>query len=255
MDCLRTNDLGIAIDQRWFCQKLSLNFQAGQIWGVLGANGTGKTTLLHTLAGLRAPQQGYVALGQQPLSAIESRRRAQTIGVLLQESTPAFPASVREVALQGRYPHLSAWQWESSADRALVEQALEQVGLSDLADRDQQLLSGGERQRLKIAGLMVQQPQIWLLDEPTNHLDLHHQVGLLQRLCEQVRQQQHSLVMSLHDLNLASRFCDSLILMHPDGSVEAGRAEQLLNETTLSRLYGHPIRRIDDRGHAFFVPQ
>ena len=252
---LQLDNLGVAIGQRWFCQQLNLTFEPGQVWGVLGANGSGKTTLLHTLAGLRQPQQGQVLLDEQPLHQFDSRLRAQLIGVLLQEATPAFPASVRDVVLQGRYPHLSPWQWETAEDLTLVDQALQQVGLAELADRDQQLLSGGERQRLKIASLMVQQPQIWLLDEPTNHLDLHHQIGLLQQLCDRARQQQQLLVMSLHDLNLAARFCDSLILMHRDGSIEAGPADTLLNESALSRLYGHPIRRIEDQQRPLFIPQ
>ncbi|MEH6472715.1 MAG: ABC transporter ATP-binding protein [Halopseudomonas sp.] len=254
MSLLRADGLGVAIGPRWFCRGLDLSFDVAQVWGVLGANGTGKTTLLHTLAGLRPAQQGQVKIDEQPLQQIDSRSRARQLGVLLQEASPAFPASVRDVALQGRYPHLSPWQWETPEDQLLVQQALEQVGLAELADRDQQLLSGGERQRLKIASLLVQQPQLWLLDEPTNHLDLHHQVGLLQLLCDSVRQQQQLLIMSLHDLNLAARFCDSLILMHRDGSVEAGPADRLLTEASLTRLYGHPIRRIDDQQGPVFLP-
>lgn len=251
---LRAEQLGIGIGERWFCRGLEQSFGAGQVWAVLGANGTGKTTLLHTLAGLRQPQQGQVWIDGQPLQQLDSRTRARQIGVLLQEAAPAFPASVREVVLQGRYPHLSPWQWETAEDFERVDRALQQVGLAELAERDQQLLSGGERQRLKIASLLVQQPQLWLLDEPTNHLDLQHQIGLLQLLCDQVRQQQQLLVMSLHDLNLAARFCDYLILMHRDGSVQAGSAENLLTESGLSRLYGHPIRRIMDRDRAIFIP-
>ncbi|MEH6823455.1 MAG: ABC transporter ATP-binding protein [Motiliproteus sp.] len=251
---LRADQLGVGIGERWFCRGLEQSFEAGQVWGVLGANGTGKTTLLHTLAGLRQPQQGQVWIDGQSLSQLDSRTRARQIGVLLQEAAPAFPATVREVVLQGRYPHLSPWQWESAEDFERVEEALQQVGLAELGERDQQLLSGGERQRLKIASLLVQQPRLWLLDEPTNHLDLQHQIGLLQQLCDGVRQRQELLVMSLHDLNLAARFCDFLILMHQDGSVAAGPAERLLTEPELSRLYGHPIRRIIDQGRAIFIP-
>ncbi len=251
---LRAEQLGIGIGERWFCRGLEQSFEAGQIWGVLGANGTGKTTLLHTLAGLRPAQQGQIWIDGQPLVGLDSKTRARQIGVLLQEAAPAFPASVREVVLQGRYPHLSPWQWETAADIAHAEQALLQVGLAEFGDRDQQRLSGGERQRLKIASLLVQQPQLWLLDEPSNHLDLHHQIGLLQRLCEQVRQQQQLLIMSLHDLNLAARFCDFVLLMYQDGSVQAGPAARLLTEPLLSRLYGHPIRRITDQDRCIFIP-
>ncbi|MFT5720813.1 MAG: iron complex transport system ATP-binding protein [Motiliproteus sp.] len=252
-ELLRVEQLGIGIGERWFCRGLEQSFAAGQVWGVLGANGSGKTTLLHSLAGLRQPQTGQIRIDGQPLQQLDSRVRARQVGVLLQEASPAFPASVREVVLQGRYPHQSPWQWETAEDFARVDRALQQVGLAELGERDQQLLSGGERQRLKIASLLVQEPQLWLLDEPSNHLDLRHQVGLLQLLCDQVRQHQQLLIMSLHDLNLAARFCDHLLLMHRDGSVQAGCAENLLTEAVLSRLYGHPIRRIMDQDRPVFI--
>ncbi|MFT6914641.1 MAG: iron complex transport system ATP-binding protein [Motiliproteus sp.] len=253
-EIMRVEQLGIGIGERWFCRGLELSLGAGQVWGVLGANGSGKTTLLHSLAGLRQPQAGRVLVDGQPLQQLDSRIRARQIGVLLQEVTPAFPASVREVVLQARYPHQSPWQWETAADFERVDRALQLVGLAELGERDQQLLSGGEGQRLKIASLLVQEPRLWLLDEPSNHLDLRHQVGLLQLLCDQVRRRQQLLIMSLHDLNLAARFCDYLLLMHRDGSVQAGSAQELLTEPVLSRLYGHPIRRIMDKDRPVFIP-
>ena len=130
---LRADRLGVGIGARRFCQDLQQSFSAGQVWGVLGANGSGKTTLLHTLAGLRQPQQGTIWIEDQPLPQLDSRSRARRIGVLLQEAAAAFPASVREVVLQGRYPHLSPWQWETAEDFERVDTALQQVGLTALA--------------------------------------------------------------------------------------------------------------------------
>jgi iron complex transport system ATP-binding protein len=251
----RTQQLAVGIGSRCFCQGLTVDFCEHRVWGVLGANGSGKTTLLHTLAGLRPALQGQLWLNDRPLADWDQRARATRIGVLLQEQTPAFPAQVRELALQGRFAHQSLLQWGTAADLELVEQALARVGLSELAERDQQQLSGGERQRLKIATLLVQQPQLWLLDEPTNHLDLHHQIELLEHLGDWVRSQQQLMVMSLHDLNLARRFCDAVILLHRDGSVSFGPVEQLFNETELSRLYGHPIRCLETAEGPVFLPQ
>ncbi|HEY5716973.1 MAG TPA: ABC transporter ATP-binding protein, partial [Motiliproteus sp.] len=161
----------LTLGTRSFCRGFTQLFAPGQVWGVLGPNGSGKTTLLHSLAGLRSVQEGRVLLNGQPLEALSPRARAQQLGILLQESSTAFPAPVRECAMLGRHPHLQPWQWESPEDWLRVDDALKAVGLDTLADQDQSTLSGGERQRLKLATLMVQQPSIWLLDEPTNHLD------------------------------------------------------------------------------------
>jgi len=253
MSALMAERLTLALGARSFCCDFTQVFAAGQIWGVLGPNGSGKTTLLHSLAGLRALQGGRVLLDGQPLAALPARTRAQRLGILLQESSTAFPAPVRECALLGRHPHLAPWQWESPADWQRVDAALAAVDLDRLAQQDQSTLSGGERQRLKLATLMVQEPAIWLLDEPTNHLDLHHQVGLLAQLCAAVRGRGDLLLMSLHDLNLAARFCDHVLLLYGDGRVAAGPAAEFLQAEPLSALYRHPIRMLRDGERRLFV--
>ena len=246
MSRLTTDGLTLAMGERLFCRTFSHAFAAGEVWGVLGPNGSGKTTLLHTLAGLRPPQGGRVLLDGAPLDSMPVRSRARQLGILLQESATTFPAPVRDCVLLGRHPHLGPWQWETPADWQRVERALAAVELAELATQDQNSLSGGERQRLKLATLMVQEPSIWLLDEPTNHLDLHHQIALVGLLCERVRAQQQLLIMSLHDLNLAARFCDHLVLLYGDGRVEAGDAATMLQPARLSALYRHPIRVVND---------
>lgn len=254
MTRLAIEGLTLRLGSRQFCDKLCLDFEPGQVWGVLGPNGSGKTTLLHTLAGLHSPQGGRVLLAERELAQWSVRERAQQLGILLQGNDSSFPAPVRECAMLGRHPHLEPWQWESAEDWARVDEALERVGLSHIAGRDQGLLSGGERQRLKLATLMVQAPAIWLLDEPTNHLDLHHQVQLLEDLTGEVRRQHQLLLMSLHDLNMAARFCDHLVLLYGDGRVEAGPLEELFESDRLSRLYGHPIRALHADGRCWMVP-
>lgn len=254
MSLLQAHSLTVAIGGRTLCRTLDLTLAPGEVWGLLGGNGAGKTTLLHTLAGLRSADSGTVTLGSEPLAGLSRRRCAQQLGVLLQDETSAFPATVLETVLQGRHPHLGPWQWETDEDRALARAALEQVELSDLAGRRLDQLSGGERQRLRIATLLVQAPRVWLLDEPTNHLDLHHQVSMLALLSTRARDGGGALLMSLHDLNLAARFCDRLILLHPDGEPEQGASDALLTPDRLSRLYGHPIRRLETEAGAVFVP-
>ncbi|WP_036589986.1 ABC transporter ATP-binding protein [Oceanospirillum maris] len=250
---LSTLGLTVTIAGKTLCQDWALALNQGEIWGILGGNGAGKTTLLHTLAGLRAADNGQVLLQGIPLEQLKSRQRAQQLGFLLQDDSTAFPATVLETALQGRHPHLGPFAWESQSDENLAHNALQRVELDDFCQRNIDQLSGGERQRLKIATLMVQQPKIWLLDEPANHLDLHHQVSLLQQLLADVKQQSGCLLMSLHDLNLAQRFCDHLILLFPEGPM-IGTKEELLTEERLEQLYQHPIRRLETEAGPVFIP-
>ncbi len=251
---LETQKLSVSIAQKSICQQLNLQLKAGEIWGILGGNGAGKTTLLHTLAGFRPADEGQILLNQQPLDQIKHKLRAQQLGFLLQDEQNAFPATVLETALQGRHPHLGNWQWESPDDEAMALKALQQVGLENYAQRPLDQLSGGERQRLKMATLLVQQPKVWLLDEPANHLDLHHQIRLLNLLTEQIKQQQGCLLMSLHDLNLAWRYCDKLILLYPDNKLELGEKALLLQADKLEHLYQHPIKCLNtEQGRVFIA--
>lgn len=254
MSLLSLHGLSVTVGARQVCRDLDLRLEAGQSWGLLGANGTGKTTLLHTLAGLRPPSAGEIRLNGVPLHALPRRQLARQLGLLPQDSVDPMPATVLETALIGRHPHLGLWQWESPADLALARTALAAVELADAETRPVGTLSGGERRRLALATLLTQAPRIHLLDEPTNHLDLRHQVGLLTLLRERVRDQGGLLVMSLHDLNLAARFCDHLLLLFGDGEVLAGPAVQVLAPAHLQRLYGHPIAVVESEGRRAFVP-
>jgi len=235
------------------CRSLSLTLRGGEFWGVLGVNGAGKSTLLHTLAGLRAPLAGEIRLDDRPLARWERKALARHLGLLPQESGDPFPTTVLESALIGRHPHLSRWRLEGPAEYAMAREALQRV---ELADREQQLihtLSGGERRRLALATLLVQSPRVLLLDEPLNHLDLRHQmtaIHLLRDLADEGR----LLLMALHDLNLAARFCDRLLLLFGDGTWQAGRTEKLLEPVLLERLYRHPIRRIEGPDGPLFAP-
>ncbi|MCW8885727.1 MAG: ABC transporter ATP-binding protein [Motiliproteus sp.] len=255
MSLLQAENLSVAIGGRVLCREVNLSLGATQIWGLLGGNGVGKTTLLHTLAGLRIADAGELHLGGKPIGQVHSKQRAQQMGVLLQEDQSSFPATVMESVLMGRHPHLASWQWETAQDRQIAEQALQQVELAELADRQIDELSGGERQRLKLATLLVQSPSIWLLDEPTNHLDLNHRIQLITALVTQVKEQAGTLLMSLHDLQLAHRFCDRLVCIFTDGSTRQGSVEELMQPEILSELYQYPIQRLETEAGPVFLPR
>jgi len=251
MNLLTVEDLSVSIGGKQVCRSLSFQLERTQCWGVLGANGVGKTTLLHTLAGLRAPEAGSIKVADRALAAWPRRQLARTIGLLPQDSLDPFPANVLETALIGRHPHLRAWQWESERDHAAARAAIKQVGLDGLEHRQVATLSGGERRRLALATLFTQQPELYLLDEPSNHLDLRHQIELISLLMQYA--QQGGVMMTLHDINLAARFCDHLLMLFGDGEALAGPANIMLQEENLSRLYDHPIRRISNGLGVAFV--
>jgi len=246
--------LSVGIADKSVCEQLTFSVNAGECWGILGINGVGKTTLLHTLGGLRPPSLGNITYQGENINAIPAQQLAQLRGFLFQECNDPFSATVMETVLIGRHPHLKSWQWESANDIDIANAALAEAGLSDLAHRIVTTLSGGERRRLALATLLTQQPRLFFLDEPTNHLDLQHQIQMMQLLTQRAKKQQAALVMILHDINLASRFCDQVLMLFGAGKTTTGPTKELLTENTLTELYHYPVQRIDTNGHHLFVP-
>lgn len=249
---LEATDLDIEIGGTTLLRDARIHIARGQSWCILGRNGSGKTTLLHTLAGLRPPRSGVIRLAGTPLDTLSRRQIARHLGLVFQDQFDAFPASVLECVLQGRHPHLHSWQWESAEDERIALEALAQVGLQSLALRDVRSLSGGERQRVAIAALICQQAEVLLLDEPSNHLDLNHRLFVLDTLVKQCRSSGKALIMSLHDINLAARLADHVMLLHGDGETSQGPRETVLTTPALEALYGHPLTQVrTERGPAW----
>jgi len=244
MSRLVTKNLGITIGATQVCTALDWHIESGQRWCILGRNGTGKTTLLHTLAGLRTADSGAIVLNRQPLQAIARRRVAQHIGLLFQEQHDAFPATVLETVLSGRHPWIGLLQWESVRDTEIAVAALQAVDLDGMEQRIVNSLSGGERRRLGLASLLAQDPAVMLLDEPTNHLDIHHQISMLELLRKRAETRHKALVFVMHDINLAARYCDHFLLLFGAGETAQGSADEVLTEAQLERLYRHPLQAV-----------
>ncbi len=249
---LEARQLRLRAGDRLLDQTLNFALQPGQCWGLLGPNGVGKTSLLHTLAGLRPPAAGTVRLLGQELSSWGRRQLAQVLGLLLQDQEPRFPLPVLDWVLAGRYPHLGPWDWPGAEDQRLALAALEQVGLTELAQRDMQTLSSGERQRVAIATLLAQGPRFLLLDEPVEHLDLREQVRILD-LVRRLRDQGTAILMSLHDPNFALRACDHLILLDEHRGT-CGPALEVGTTDALSRLYGISLGMLSGPHGPILVP-
>jgi len=254
MSLLETEALDVRIADVKVCRGLSIAVDAGQRWALLGRNGVGKTTLLHTLAGLRAPAAGRVLLERTSVNAMPRRRLAQRLGLLPQDNQDPFPATVMETALMGRHPHIPAWRWEDETDHRIAAEVLAELDLAELAERDVGTLSGGERRRVAVATLLAQNPGLMLLDEPSNHLDVHHQIDVLNRL-DRHAGDQGALILAIHDVNLAVRFCSHALLLFGDGEACHGPVGNMLEAQVLSTLYRHPMQeaRAGD-GRRLFVP-
>lgn len=253
MSVLATHDLIIDVPNRTGGTPLNLTIEPGQVWGVLGPNGAGKTTLLHTLAGLNAPRSGSVQLNDSALGQLRRRHVAQRLGLVFQDRQDGFPATVLETALIGRHPYLSPWQMEGADDYARAEAALERLDAQYLHDRLVSTLSGGERQRVAIATVLTQAPEIWLADEPTNHLDLHHQSVVMALMAEQAAEGK-AVMMCLHDLNLAARWCDHILLLYPTGEACWGPRDSMLVPSALESLYRQRLMVVEVDGAPVFVP-
>ena len=250
---LTTRALRVVVGEVEVSRALALAVAPGEVWAILGRNGVGKTTLLHTLAGLRRPLEGDVSLDGVALTRWPRRALARQLGLLPQDDDAPFPGTVLESVLIGRHPHLPPWSGESDSDIALARTALSEVGLSGFAAREVATLSGGERRRMALARLLCQQSPLMLLDEPTNHLDPAHALAVLRRL------RQHaagggSAIAVLHDLNLAARFCDRLLLLLGEGCAVSGTPAAILTPENLEQLYGVPMATVAGPHGPIYLP-
>ncbi|MDH5409257.1 MAG: ABC transporter ATP-binding protein [Gammaproteobacteria bacterium] len=253
MTLLKTNSLSVSIGTQTVCHQLELNINTGERWAILGMNGSGKTTLLHTLAGLREADSGDIMLNNTSISSLTRRQMAKQMGLLLQDYEDNFPGTVLQTVLAGRHPHMHNWQWESEADIQLAKDMLTKLGLEEFSDRQITSLSGGERRRVAIAMLLTQSPELFLMDEPSNHLDIRHQHQILQLFSNLTTQDNRTLLMVLHDINLAMRYCDHALLLFGNGETLAGEVTQVMTKENLQHLYQYPLELVEGPNGPIFT--
>ena len=222
-------------------RNVSLTIAAGEVLGILGPNGSGKSTLLKILMRILVPQLGTVEWFGQPPDAFSQSDVARHVAFVPQETQQAFPFTISEMVLMGRYPHHDrTWGlgWESSHDRAVAMQAMRDLDVAHLGTRLITNVSGGERQRAVVARALTQEPEVLLLDEPTAFLDLHHQLDIARIIRRLNRERGLTVVLVSHDLNLASQYCDRLLLLREGEVVAMGTPEDVIVAASLEPVYG-----------------
>ena len=230
-------------DNNEIIKNVSFHVQKGTIVGILGPNGSGKSTLLKLLSGIIKPSNGIVEIDGKPLTSYGSKELAKKMAVLPQLHANAFSNSVYETVSIGRYPYQSGLfsKW-TDEDELAVQTAMQHTGVNRYAHVNLELLSGGEQQRVFIAQALAQQAEVLLLDEPTNHLDIAHQKQILDVLQQEVCSRQITVISIFHDINLASLYCDRLLLLQ-DGKVECiGAPHEVVQESTIDKVYEAEVR-------------
>jgi iron complex transport system ATP-binding protein len=228
---------------------VSLTVAPGELVGVLGPNGSGKTTLVRVALGTLAPTAGSVLVSGQRASAWDRRALARVAAVVTQREEMAFPQRAGESVMLGRYPHLPPFSAPRRADHQAVRDALEACDAAGLADRWLETLSGGEQQRVRLARALAQEPQLLVLDEPTASLDVKHEMELFERIRALVDRRRLAAVVITHQVNLAARFADRVLLLSRGAPAGSGPARDVLTRETVERVFEWPvaIQPFDDR--------
>jgi ABC-type cobalamin/Fe3+-siderophores transport system ATPase subunit len=231
-------DVSFCYNEQPVLHDINLELRRGACYGILGPNGSGKTTLLDLLHGLRRPQTGRIDFMGRPLAAWPKKQLAQQLALVPQDFMVSFDFSVREVVSMGLHPHLHRFVGPSEADYMLIDEALERTGISHLAERPVTRLSGGEKQRVAVARALTQNPTVLLLDEATSNLDIHHSLEILQLIRKRFQERGMQVIAVMHDLNLASFFCDQLIFLKEGRLVCQGPTDATLTPENIALVYG-----------------
>src|SRR3989304_5744608 len=232
------NSISFRYHEDWVLQDVSLRVEKGEVVGVIGPNGSGKTTLLKILYRLLAPQKGEILFELVPLKKMDRTDIAKRIAVVAQETHLLFPFTVLETVLMGRSPYLGDSMFESEKDLEIAKRAMEGTKILAFSERPMDELSGGERKRVFIARALAQEPEVILLDEPTANLDIRHQIEFLDLILSLNRERGLTIVMASHDMNMASEFCDRLILLQGGRIYKTGPPGEVITRENIESVYG-----------------
>jgi iron complex transport system ATP-binding protein len=254
---LHVRGLSVGYPGRPVLEGLDFTIGRGEFVGILGANGTGKSTLLKTIARLLPPLAGEIALMDRPLAAYSARELAVRMALMPQQLPPDEGWKVEEVVQLGRFPHQPGWALlPNAADQRAVDAAIARTQLEPLLGRPMHVLSGGQRQRVYLARALAQEAPLLLLDEPTSHLDMSHQLGFFRLIADTIAREGTTVVAVLHDLNMAAQFCRRLLVVKEGMLLADGTPDEVLEPGLIEEAFGMQVqvRRHPETGRPYIVP-
>ena len=234
---LRTKDLYYNYKEKPVLENINFELVPGEILGIIGPNGCGKTTLLGNLNKNLSPKGGCVMIRDTDLEDLKKKEIAKEIAVIPQTNEIKFSFTVREIVSMGRMPFQEAFQGESYDDIAIIDDAIQKAGISDMTERYINTMSGGERQKVIIARALAQTPKILLMDEPTLHLDISAQFDILDLISELSKKEGLTVVIVSHDLSMAARYCDRIMMIHNHGIHAMGNTEDVLTPDNMRTVF------------------
>jgi iron complex transport system ATP-binding protein len=241
---LEVRDVGFAYPRperrrarRFAFDAISFSVEAGEVFGIIGPNSAGKTSLLRLLTRVLTPARGEILLEGRPVGSLAHWALAREVAVVPQEAPRPFPFSVEQLVMMGRFPHGPGRFFESAGDIAVAQEAMAATDTLTLAALPLEELSGGERQRAMLARALAQQPRLLVLDEPTSHLDLRYQAETAELLRRLNRERGMTILLVSHDLNLAAELCDRLLLLHEGRVARVGTPGEVLEQSLLERVF------------------
>jgi len=234
---IEARDVDFYFGSRQILRSISLSAQEGRVIGIIGPNGSGKTTLLRTLSKVLKPAKGVILLNGREISGLSQREVAKELAVVPQDTSIHFDFTAFEVVMMGRTPHINRLGGEKASDRRIAVEAMEQTRTLELRDRLVTTLSGGERQKTVIAKALAQEPDVLLLDEPTANLDIKNQIEIMELLRKAVAQKSITAIMAIHDINLAARYCDEMIMVKEGRIFAAGAPKEVLTRENISAVF------------------
>ena len=233
MEVIRVKNVSFSTNNVKICKNMDLSIEKGTFYGIIGPNGSGKSTLLKQICRILAPTEGMICLNGMDVRTMSFKETAKQMGVLLQENGSEFEYTVREIIMMGRAPHHVGMQGDTKEDSDIACECLKKVGMLNEIDRVFNTLSGGEKQRVLLARALAQQADILLLDEPTNNLDIGYQYQMFELL----KELPFTIFMIVHDLNLASLFCDKIAVIQAGRIIQNGTPQEVITEELLRNVF------------------
>lgn len=248
-------NLSFTVQKAKILENVSMHIHEREFVGLIGPNGSGKSTLLKNMYRMLKPQAGNVFLYNENIYKQSAKEMAKQLAVVGQETPVLFDFTVKDLVAMGRTPHKRLIEGDTKEDRDIIEQSMRQAGIVHLTERNFSSLSGGEKKRVIVARALAQQAKIMVLDEPTNHLDVQHQLQLM----DLIRSLPITVVVALHDLNIAATYCDKIYVMQNGEIMAYGTPQDILTPAILKEVFGvhaevsvHPITK---KPHIFYIPE